>query len=981
MPISFLTESERQNPIPFPVNVGDEKLLWQWTLSPEDKREIGRCRGINHQLSFALQLCVLRNYGRFLQDYSTVPIHILNHLGGQLGQPPVLFLEPPHREATDLEHERRIREHLSFRSFDEAVQDKLESWLYRPAMEGFEPRDLYHQAEDLLRSWKVVLPAPSSLERIVGSVGAHAGEVLFDQITKRLTPELQHGIDTILEVPKGDHRSKLFRLKQYPPEAKATAIKEYIERYHLVSALGVEHLDLNGISLEIIDSLSALAQRYDVTALKRFPATKRYAMVACFLVDAQKTILDHIVAMHDQLLTAKFRQSNNVFEKRYRQIRRQYKKGLGVLIATGKALLDPDRPREAPLAELLRDLDEKALQEAITVCDELRQLEMHGYLDELRARYPGLRRYLPAFFKLPFQGEPGSESLLVALDLIRKLDAGQGKELPWNAPTQFVPQAFRSTLVHKDGTFDRRTWELALAISVRDALRSGDLYLPESRRHVSFWNLIYDEQRWAQQREQAFSELDLPHEAERFVIPLRQAFDDTVRCLERGLKENRFVEIHNGRIQTKRDPASDVPPDAKELQSAIETHLPHIRIEDLLIEVDSWCHFTKEFKPLGSYRTKIKNFYATLLATLIAHGTNLGIAVMGNSAVGISEDSLQHVSQWFLREETLKAANAVLINYHHSFELTSLWGQGHSSSSDGQRFGIRASSLLGSFYPRYFGYYDRAVSVYTHTSNQYSVFSTKVISCSEREALYVLDGLLENNTVLRPKEHYTDTHGYTEQLFGLCYLLGYLFMPRIKDLKDQQLYKLDRTTQYGCLDQVFRASVDLNLIREQWDQLIRVAASLRNQTAPAHVVLKRLASGSPSDRLAKALTALGRIIKTIHILRYVHEEGLRRRIHLQLYRSEFRHKLARWLFFADQGAFRTGDYEEIMNKASCLSLLSNAVLVWNTAQISKIVAELQLTGASPDDKNLALISPLAHAHILPNGTYFFDKALSQESGE
>ena len=81
------------------------------------------------------------------------------------------------------------------------------------------------------------------------------------------------------------------------------------------------------------------------------------------------------------------------------------------------------------------------------------------------------------------------------------------------------------------------------------------------------------------------------------------------------------------------------------------------------------------------------------------------------------------------------------------------------------------------FYPRYFGYYERAITIYTHTSDQYSVFGTRVISCSPSEALYVLDGLLENDTVLRPREHYTDTHGFTEQLFGLCFLLGYSFIP------------------------------------------------------------------------------------------------------------------------------------------------------------------------------------------------------------
>jgi hypothetical protein len=119
------------------------------------------------------------------------------------------------------------------------------------------------------------------------------------------------------------------------------------------------------------------------------------------------------------------------------------------------------------------------------------------------------------------------------------------------------------------------------------------------------------------------------------------------------------------------------------------------------------------------------------------------------------------------------------------------------SSSDAQRFRIRADSLLAAYYPRYYGYYEKAIGIYTHVSDQYSVYSTKAISCNPREALYVLDGLLENNTILKIREHTTDTHGYTEIVFALCYLLGYYFMPRIRDLKDQQLYRVERNVNYG----------------------------------------------------------------------------------------------------------------------------------------------------------------------------------------
>lgn len=91
-------------------------------------------------------------------------------------------------------------------------------------------------------------------------------------------------------------------------------------------------------------------------------------------------------------------------------------------------------------------------------------------------------------------------------------------------------------------------------------------------------------------------------------------------------------------------------------------------------------------------------------------------------------------------------------------------------------------------------------------------------------------------------------------------------MPRLKDLLDQQLYKLDKNTDYGPLEPLFRGVVEMALIAEQWDQLARIAASLRDRTAPAHVVLQRLINASPADRVSKALTALGGARKSLFVL-------------------------------------------------------------------------------------------------------------------
>jgi TnpA family transposase len=963
-----------------PEDPSAEDCVQYWTLSAQDRAEVLRCRGDANRRRFAVQLCTLRTYGRFLPEATPAPVAITNYLARQLALPLVLFGDVPERLTSETDQLQRIRTYLGWQPFDNEARTRLTRWLTQRATDDVLPSDLVARAESILRAWQLVLPARSTLDELVVSVTTRVQEALYTRIAASIPAALQQALDDLLDVPAGARRSMLFQLKEYPPEASPAVILRYIEHYHFLQDFGVSALDLRELSPAMLRYFADLAKRADVRALRRFSPAKRSVLTACFLVEIHKTILDYIVALHDQLLTKKMREAHHAFEERYKQLWRQYRRGLLKLIATGNTLLDPARSPTTPLEALLQELDAAALRAAVDICTERHQLEERGEIDALRARYPGLRRYLPAFFALPFQGEPGSEPLLKGLDLVRQLDAGTRTTLPRLAPTAFVPRKFWPALSSSDGTLDRRTWELGLAVAVRDGLRSGDVFLPASRRHVSFPNLVYEPARWQAERADAYTELQLPQAPDDFCARLEREFDTVAQQAAQGLPANAFATIRRDRLHLKKRDALELPPQIIQLRRTLESALPRVRIEDLLTDVDTWCDFTRVFRHPGERATAVPNFFTTLLATLIAHGTNLGLATMAHSVEDrITADMLQEMSQWCVREDTLKAANALVVNYLHSLPLSAVWGDGTVSSSDGQRFGLQASSLLGSLYPRYFGYYDRAVTVYTHMTDQLSVFHTQVIACSVREATYVLDGLLDNDTILRPKEHFVDQHGYTDQLFGLCHLLGYSLMPRLPVSK-QTLYKLDRTKHYGPLDAVLHGTVDLALIREQWDQLVRVAASLRNRTAPAHVILTRLASSAPSDRLAKALTALGQALKSLYLLRYIQDDALQGQMQLQLNRGERRHQLARRLFFANQGAFQTGDYEEMMNKATCLSLLSNAVVVWNTVQMTRIIDQLRANGETIAAEDLARVSPLAFAHVIPNGTYFVRQALRQSSG-
>jgi TnpA family transposase len=991
--------------VSLPAHPSDEELAFDWTLSARDLEFILAHRGPENLCRLAVQLCVLRKYGRFLSHYTHVSPSILGYLCRQLDLPPLTKLPGRGRDNTEGDYQREITTYLGWQPFDPKANRWLQEWIVEQVSQHLYVDNLMEQAVTRLRSHRIILPGPSVLERTVNSAHARAEHLIFERLAKLLPLETKQAIEQMLGIDLGqeavaslsremaasEDETDFFRFAQYPPEAKAKHIMTYLQRYEELSPLDLSALQHPDVSAELLDRLSTAASTYDIEQLRRFQADKRYALASAFLGDARKRLLDWLVEMHAQFMTEMQRESRNAWEKDHRQVRKRLHRGVISLRELAETVLALRASPQEPLSTLLDHIDPERLEGAVKDSVEFERLERHGLLDKLHSKYSNFRRYFPAFVDLPFAAESGSESMLDHLALLRQLNQGERKALPPDVDTSFVPVAWRGSLQSNESR-RRRTWEISLALELKETLRSGDVFLPDSRRHVSFLKLGYDDPGWQDIRESAFETLGLPTDGTTAVKALAQEFHDTAAQTERDLVANPFARIEKGRLRLRRDPKQSEPEGTAALRQLVRRDLSRVRIEQLLMEVDGLCGFSKYLTPpmaAGSAWSDDEHVivtperhYSALMAALVAHGTNLGISAMADSTEDLSVRMLQHVSRTCLREETIRRANAAIVNFHRTLDVTQYWGGGQVASSDGQRFGVRGSSLLATFYPRYFGYYDRVVSVYTHLSDQYSVFNTQVISCAEREALYVLDGLLENDTELPIRTHIVDTYGCTDQVFGLCYLLGFTFMPRLKNLASRRLFKpvgsledgLFGAPTYAQLDALFKTTVDLNLIAEQWESLVRVAASLKNRVVSANVIARRLASSAASNRLAKALLHLGQLVRTIYLLRYLNDPEMRQQVRTQLNRGEARQDLAQRLFFADQGMFRSGDYYQMMNRASCLSLLSNAVLVYNTLRIGRVLERVKSQGEEFSPEAIAHISPLARRHVIVNGTYDFSPA-------
>jgi len=525
-------------------------------------------------------------------------------------------------------------------------------------------------------------------------------------------------------------------------------------------------------------------------------------------------------------------------------------------------------------------------------------------------------------------------------------------------------------VIDREERVDRRYYELCVLWELRSALRSGDIWIEGSRRYANPETYLISPERWPALRLEASRLIGTPLDG-RERLSQRQAELELLLA-----KMDRDVSCH-GAVRMEEETLVITPLQAEErseslvqLEKLVDNRLPRIDLPDLLIEVDRWTEFSRHFQHAGGDEPRSKDLLTHCYASLLAQSCNYGLTTMAQIA-DLSYDKLAWYTTWYLREETLRVANAAIVNFQYQQPLSRYWGGGTLSSSDGQRFPVAVRTRNATALPRYFGY-GKGLTFYTWISDQFSQYGTKVIPSTVRDATYVLDEILDNETELPILEHTTDTSGYTDLVFALFDLLGLQFAPRLRDLADQRLYRIDPTPKYAQLEPLLRGRIHPDVILESWDDLLRVAASLKLGWVTASLLIGKLQSFPRKNVLTRALQEYGRLIKTIFILHYLDSTEYRRRISLQLHKGEAIHSLRRFLFLAHQGQIRRRQAEDQLNQASCLNLVTNAIIAWNTVYMAAILEQLRTEGHPVDETDIVHLSPARHEHINPYGKYRFN---------
>ncbi len=512
-----------------------------------------------------------------------------------------------------------------------------------------------------------------------------------------------------------------------------------------------------------------------------------------------------------------------------------------------------------------------------------------------------------------------------------------------SAPVNFLSVEQQAALTSADGKFRVSLYKVLLYVEIALALKSGVLNLVHSEKYRSFDEYLIPKAEWEAHRAEYLQRAQLEDFADckATLKALDQALDVRFQKTNQNLQSGQnpyLTQRPNGTFHVSTPKQEEV--ECLSL-GAFFPERKYISMLEMLSTVDQATNFLDEFEHWQIKNQRVKPSKKLLFAGIIGYGCDIGHRKLAQISKQIDEADLDHAINWHFSLQNVQGANDRILRLTNSMNLPNIYRRKSDllhTSSDGQKVEVVVDSLNANYSFKYLGK-DRGASVVTFIDMRDLIWHSTVISSAEREAPYVIDGLMHND-VIKSDIHSTDTHGYSEIIFGATYLLGFEFAPRIKGLSGQQLYAFKRRQHYEAQGHVLLPDRYIReaIIEDQWNELLRFIATIRVKMTTASQLFKRLNSYSKQHPLYRALKEFGKIPKTLFILKYRDDLEFRQAIEKQLNKVESSNKFSKAISFGHNQEFIQSEKEDQEIAEGCRRLIKNAIICWNYLYLSRELA-------------------------------------------
>lgn len=985
MPVEFLSAEQEKRYGRYVGEPSPEQLAKYFYLDNVDFKLIKDRRGDHNRLGLALQLCTVRFIGTFLTDPTDVPTVAIIFLAKQLDVSDTSILELYRNSETRWKHTALIKQSYGYQDFhSQPFHWRLVRWLYQRSIISTESQSLlFDLTTARLVERKILLPGVSVLARLVASVRERAANRLFNVLSKLPNKKQTVALEKLLLIPAEQRYSTLDRLRRSPTRVNAKSLVAAINRLEEIRVVGVGNIDLSRLPQTRIKFLARNAAASRAVAISKMPDHKRVATLLAFTHELEYTATDDVIDLLALFIRGLLAKSKREGEKERLRTLKDLDAAALRLVEAAEVILDTETEDIDLREEAYKRVSQEQLLESVARVKMLARPSSDEMLDTILSRWRYVRQMLPTLLsKIEFHGMENAAPIIEALDFLRSIEGSKKPDMS-AAPLKVITKSWTRLVVNSEGEIDRKAYTFCVLQCLRSALRRRDVFVVKSQRYCNPRAKLLSDEAWATQRAAVCRILDLEPTFDKTKQALFSQLNEAYHRASHNFKDNAAVriEIKDGKEQlvlTGLDKLEELP-SLITLKRQVRAMLPRIDLPELLLEIDAKTSFTKEFTHISQTGSRVKDLHISICAVLIAEACNIGLEpLMRPEVPALTRGRLSWVQQNYIRAETIIRANARLVDAQTRIELAQMWGGGEVASADGLRFTVPVRTINAAPNSKYFGV-GKGVTYYNFTSDQFTGFHGIVIPGTLRDSLFLLEGLLEQITSLRPIEIITDTAGYSDVVFGLFWVLGYQFSPRIADIGGARFWRFDETVIKGALDRIARNKINTDLIAFNWDDILRVAGSLKLGTVSASDLMRSLQRGNQHSTLSKAIAELGRIAKTLYLLSYIDDESYRRRILTQINRGESRHSLSRALFHGQKGELRQRYREGQEEQLGALGLVVNVLVLWNTYYMNVALNKLRSIRQQVLPSDVARLSPLGRKHINMLGRYYFsiDKAIEQ----
>jgi len=882
-------------------------------------------------------------------------------------------------------HKKLICELLNYHLFTELDRNIVFSEIDSLIEIQTRPRQIFSIFVNFLTYKKVELPNYYTIANLITDRFNSYEKKVLTKLEELLDDDKKKLLDDLIKIPESDKndkeegntevnltRYKLTLLKKPSHSTRPGKIKESIDDFVVIKNLYQKIkpiIDELNLPIKAVRYYALWATKANVTKLIQFSSPyKRYLYLISFITHQyyfrQDLFVDMVLASvqsaknavkklekeeyfsskkdRDKALKA-ISKSHSSFKETFEKVKR---------VIESEYLTNDEKVQKS--IELFEDFKmQKADIELPIDITDLIEIETspkskdEKYYDLLETRSIKLQNRLNQIIKcLEFNEKTSDKHLIEAINNYKIKEGNIDKKAPFEFLSFDEQTAVYS---YEEGKFRISLYKALLFTNIASSLKSGNLSLKHSYRYLSIEEYLIDLEIWKKNKYELLKKAGLEEfvDFENVISFLKKALDKQYSITNRNIlnKKNKYISFN------KDDkPIISTPKVEKEETGLIANLFPENEfypILDILSDVNRVTNFTNYFEHYNVKYAKQKPSDEIFYAGIMGKGFDIGTNRIAKISKGININTLENTINWHFTLDNIYTANNLLAEHINKLSLPNLFLTDQNklhTASDGQKFEVATDSMNANYSFKYGGN-QKALSVYSFNDEKGRLFYNTAFSSSEREAPFVIDGLNHNDEI-RSDIHSTDTHGFTETIFAATHMLGIFFAPRIKNLKKQKLYafkydKLPKIKSYKKKGYKILPSeyIDEDLIKENWDNILRLIVTIKLKHTTASQIFKRLSSYAKQNPLYKALKEFGRITKTIFILKYYDELELRQAIEKQLNLVELSHKFAKAIFFGSNQEFQVESKEEQEIIVNCRRLIQNAIILWNYLFLTKLLLE------------------------------------------